>query len=145
MKFDALSCCYLRMPLRRRRGRYQQLTEFERDRIIGLREGGFSFRDIAERLDRDVSTVHVCWKKWSGEGTSSRRTDSGRPRGTAEREDRRIRCTAVTHRTASAANIRAAVSTTVTQRTARNRLLEGQLRAGLPVARNPLTPSHSRL
>lgn len=133
------------MPLRRRRSHYQQLTEFERGRVIGLREGGFSFRDIAERLGRNVSTVHDCWVQWSRDGTASRRPGSGRPRGTTEREDRRIRRTAVAHRTASAAEIRAAVGTTVTQRTVRNRLLEGQLRARRPVACIPLTTSHRRL
>ncbi|GBM77764.1 hypothetical protein AVEN_231573-1 [Araneus ventricosus] len=38
------------MALRRRRSHYQQLTEFERGHVVRLREGGFSFRDIAERL-----------------------------------------------------------------------------------------------
>ncbi|GBN57469.1 hypothetical protein AVEN_214902-1 [Araneus ventricosus] len=126
------------MPLRRRRSHYEQLTEFERGRVIGLREGGFSFRDIAERLGRNVSTVHDCWVRWSRDGTASRRPGSGRPRGTTEREDRRIRRTAVSHRTASAAEIRAAVGTTVTQRTVRNRLLDVQLRARRPVACIPL-------
>ncbi|GBN21252.1 hypothetical protein AVEN_205900-1 [Araneus ventricosus] len=133
------------MPLRRRRSHYEQLTEFERGRVIGLREGGFSFRDIAERLGRNVSTVHDCWVRWSRDGTASRRPGSGRPRGTTEREDRRIRRTAVSHRTASAAEIRAAVGTTVTQRTVRNRLLDVQLRARRPVACIPLTPRHCRL
>ncbi|GBM95972.1 hypothetical protein AVEN_7268-1 [Araneus ventricosus] len=127
------------MPLRRRRSHYEQLTEFER----GLREG--SFRDIAERLGQNVSTVHDCWVRWSRDGTASRRPGSGRPRGTTEREDRRIRRTAVSHRTASAAEIRAAVGTTVTQRTVRNRLLDVQLRARRPVACIPLTPRHCRL
>ena len=99
------------MPLRRRRSRYQQLTEFERGRIIGLQEGGFSFRDITERLSRDISTVHGCWEQWSREGTSSRKLDSGRLRGTTEREDHRIRRKVVTHHTASAVNIRSAVGT----------------------------------
>ena len=31
------------MPLRRQRRQYQQLNEFERGRVIGLREGGLSF------------------------------------------------------------------------------------------------------
>ncbi|GBM33015.1 hypothetical protein AVEN_263504-1 [Araneus ventricosus] len=66
------------MPLRRRRSHYEQLTEFERGRVIGLREGGFSFRDIAERLGRNVSTVHDCWVRWSRDGTASRRPGSGR-------------------------------------------------------------------
>ena len=65
--------------------------------------------------------------------------------GGPEREDRRIRRMAVAHRTASATEIRAAVGTRVTQRTVRNRLLEGQLRARCPVACIPLTPSHCRL
>lgn len=133
------------MPLRRRRSHYQQLTEFERGRVVGLREGGFSFRDIAERLGRNVSTVHECWQQWSREGTASRRPGSGRPRGTTEREDRRVRRMAVANRTASAAEIRAAVGTTVTQRTVTNRLLQGQLRARRPVACIPLTPNHCRL
>ncbi|GBN89135.1 hypothetical protein AVEN_139503-1 [Araneus ventricosus] len=53
------------------------LTEFERRRVVGLREGGFSFRYIAERLGRKVSTVNDCWQQWSGEDTASRRSGSG--------------------------------------------------------------------
>ncbi|GBO44793.1 hypothetical protein AVEN_161503-1 [Araneus ventricosus] len=56
------------MPLRRRRSHYQQLTEFDRCRVVGLREGGFSFRDIAERFGRNVSTGHDCWQQWSRDG-----------------------------------------------------------------------------
>ncbi|GBL79108.1 Transposable element Tc1 transposase [Araneus ventricosus] len=52
---------------------------------------------------------------------------------------------AVVHRTASVVEIRAAVGTTVTQRTVTNRLLQGQLRARRPVACIPLTPNHCRL
>ncbi|GFW09925.1 hypothetical protein TNCV_4252541 [Trichonephila clavipes] len=40
------------MTLRRGRSHYQQLTEFERGSIIiELKKGGFSFHDIAERLE----------------------------------------------------------------------------------------------
>ena len=133
------------MPLRRQRRQYQQLTEFERGRVIGLREGGLSYRDIAARLGRNVSTVHACWRQWSREGTMSRRPGSGGTRATTEREDRRIRRMAVAHRTASAAEITAAVGTTVTRRTVTNRCLEGQLRARCPVAFPPLTPNHRHL
>ncbi|GBL79541.1 Dopamine beta-hydroxylase [Araneus ventricosus] len=104
------------------------LTEFERGRVIGLREGGFSFRDISERLGRNVSIVHDCWQQWSRVGTASRRPCSGRPCGITEREDRHVRYMVVAHRTVSAAKIRAAVGTTVTQRTVTNQLLQGQLR-----------------
>ncbi|GBN05641.1 hypothetical protein AVEN_115893-1 [Araneus ventricosus] len=51
----------------------------------------------------------------------------------------------VAHRTASATEIRAAVGTTVTQRTVSNRLLQGQLRTRRPVACIPLAPNHYHL
>ncbi|GFW79231.1 uncharacterized protein TNCV_2476381 [Trichonephila clavipes] len=60
-------------------------------------------------------------------------------------KDHRIRCIAVVRHTASAAEFRAAVGTTVTQRTIRNRLLHGQNRAWNPVACIPLIPSHYHL
>ncbi|GBO14950.1 hypothetical protein AVEN_84204-2-1, partial [Araneus ventricosus] len=97
------------------------------------------------RFGRNVCTVHDCWQQWSKEGNASRRPGSGRPRGTTERKDRRVRHMALAHRTASAAEIRAAVGTTVTQRTVTNRLLQGHLRARRPVASIPLTPNHYRL
>ncbi|GFT91955.1 transposable element Tc1 transposase [Trichonephila clavipes] len=56
-----------------------------------LLEGEFSFRDVAEKLSRNVSTVDDCWELWSRDGTVSRRPGSGRTRCTTEREDRRIR------------------------------------------------------
>ncbi|GFV11217.1 transposable element Tcb2 transposase [Trichonephila clavipes] len=68
-------------------------------------------------------------EQWLTDAAVSRRSDSRRPRDTTEREDCRIRCRAVVHRTASAAEIRA-----VTQRTVSNRFLQGQLRARRTVA-----------
>ncbi|GFY23887.1 transposable element Tc1 transposase [Trichonephila clavipes] len=82
-----------------------KLAEFERGRVIRLREGGFSFCDIAERFGRSVSTVQDCWEHWSWDGTASRRPGSMQPRGTTKREDRRIQCTTVVHLTTSAAEI----------------------------------------
>ncbi|GFV26395.1 transposable element Tc1 transposase [Trichonephila clavipes] len=102
------------MPLSRRRSYYQQLTEFERDHVIRLRGGAFSYSDLPERLDRNLSTVHDCWEQWPRDTTASRRPVSGWPRGITERENCRFRCTAVSHRTACVA---------MTQRTVGNRLL----------------------
>ncbi|GFU66176.1 HTH_Tnp_Tc3_2 domain-containing protein [Trichonephila clavipes] len=65
--------------------------------------------------------------QWLRDGTASKRP--GWPRGSIKRKDSRIRRTAVVHRTASAAEIRAAVGTTVIRRTVRNRLLQGDLQA----------------
>ncbi|GBO08348.1 hypothetical protein AVEN_229904-1 [Araneus ventricosus] len=133
------------MPLRRRRSHYQELSEFEQDHVVGLREGGFSFCDIAEILGRNVFTVYDCWHKWSREGTVSRRPGSRWARVTTERKDRCARRMSVTHRIASAVEIRAAVGTTVTQRNVKNRLHQAQLRARRPVTCIPLTPNHCRL
>ncbi|GBO00403.1 hypothetical protein AVEN_36726-1 [Araneus ventricosus] len=52
---------------------------------------------------------------------------------------------AMAHQSASAAEIRAAVGTTVAQRTVTNRLPQGQLRARCPVACITLNPNHCRL
>ncbi|GFU48562.1 HTH_38 domain-containing protein [Trichonephila clavipes] len=95
------------MSLRRRarRNYYQQLTEFELDRVVGLREWGFSFCDIAERLGRNVCIALDYWEQWSRNGTASRRPFSRLPLGTTEGEDRRIRRTAVAKCTASVAEI----------------------------------------
>ncbi|GFS84116.1 uncharacterized protein TNCV_2365051 [Trichonephila clavipes] len=73
------------MPLRRQRSHYQQLTEYKQSRVIALRDGGFSIRDIAERLGCNVSTLHDCWAQSSRGGTASSRPSSWRPRDTTER------------------------------------------------------------
>ncbi|GFT04667.1 HTH_Tnp_Tc3_2 domain-containing protein [Trichonephila clavipes] len=66
------------MPLRRNRRQYEQLTDFDRGRIIGLREA---------------------------EGRVYRRGGSGRPRNTNDREDRAIRRVATSAPTTSLASI----------------------------------------
>ncbi|GBN66271.1 hypothetical protein AVEN_232778-1 [Araneus ventricosus] len=129
------------MPLRRRRSHYQQLTEFERGRVVGLREGGL----FSAILQKDLAGIYpLCMIVGrSGQGKVLPQEDRV-PGGTTEREDRRVRLMAVEHRTASAAEIRAAVGTTVTQRTVTNRLFQGQLRVRRPVGIPciPLTPNH---
>ncbi|GFY30923.1 hypothetical protein TNCV_1628971 [Trichonephila clavipes] len=44
------------MPLRRNRRQYEQLTDFDRGRIIGLREAGWSNRRIGRHLGRSDMT-----------------------------------------------------------------------------------------
>ncbi|GFX08766.1 hypothetical protein TNCV_4227861 [Trichonephila clavipes] len=55
------------MPPRRNKEKFQQLMEFERERIIGLREGGFSYRATRARVKRNSSTVMRVWKQWTDE------------------------------------------------------------------------------
>ncbi|GFX18435.1 uncharacterized protein TNCV_4307351 [Trichonephila clavipes] len=75
------------MPLRRNRRQYEQLTDFDRGRIIGLREAGWSNRRIGRHLGRSDMVVARCWQQWITEGRvyhrgGQCRLDFCRPRAT---------------------------------------------------------------
>ncbi|GFS84676.1 transposable element Tcb1 transposase [Trichonephila clavipes] len=75
------------MPLRRNRRQYEQLTDFDRGRIISLREAGWSNRRIGRHLGRSDMVVARCWQQWITEGRVYRRggqcrLDFCRPRAT---------------------------------------------------------------
>ncbi|GFY31143.1 transposable element Tcb1 transposase [Trichonephila clavipes] len=93
------------MPLRRKRRQYEQLTDFDRGRIISLREAGWSNRRIGRHLGRSDMVVARCWQQWITEGKVYRRGGSGRPRNTNDREDRAIRRVATSALTTSLASI----------------------------------------
>ncbi|GFV12824.1 transposable element Tc1 transposase [Trichonephila clavipes] len=61
------------MPVRRNRRQYEQLTDFDRGRIIGLREAGWSNRRIGRHLGQDDMVVARCWQQWITEGRVYRR------------------------------------------------------------------------
>ncbi|GFT35996.1 HTH_Tnp_Tc3_2 domain-containing protein [Trichonephila clavipes] len=60
------------MPLRRNRRQYEQLTDFDRGRIIGLREAGWSNRRIGRHLGRSDMVVAQCWQQWITEASIQR-------------------------------------------------------------------------
>ncbi|GFX84876.1 uncharacterized protein TNCV_4997081 [Trichonephila clavipes] len=66
------------MPPRRNKEKFQQLSEFERERIIDFREGGFHYRAIGARVQRNSSRVMQVWKQWTDEPRTTRKTGSGR-------------------------------------------------------------------
>ncbi|RZC34962.1 HTH 38 domain containing protein, partial [Asbolus verrucosus] len=71
------------MPRARRQANFHQLNEFDRGRIVGLREAGLSFRNIATRMNRSLSTV-----------LGSKKPEHAEPKAqnlTPEREDHRLR------------------------------------------------------
>ncbi|GFU76682.1 HTH_Tnp_Tc3_2 domain-containing protein [Trichonephila clavipes] len=108
------------MPLRRNRRQYEQLTDFDRGRIIGLREA---------------------------EGRVYRRRGSGRPRNTNDREDRAIRRVATSAPTTSLASIQRHLppfqtSSAIKRNHNPRRLTEVGLRSRRPLRRLPLTPHH---
>ncbi|GFU76270.1 HTH_38 domain-containing protein [Trichonephila clavipes] len=61
------------MPLRRNRRQYEQLTDFDRGRIIGLREAGWSNRRIGRHLGRSDMVVARCWQQWITKSVPSQR------------------------------------------------------------------------
>ncbi|GFV38408.1 transposable element Tcb2 transposase [Trichonephila clavipes] len=74
------------MPLRRFRRQYEQLSQFERGRIIGMREDGWSAWRVARQLGRSDCVVRRCWDQWIPERSFTRRPGSGYPRQTSRRE-----------------------------------------------------------
>ncbi|GFU19354.1 HTH_Tnp_Tc3_2 domain-containing protein [Trichonephila clavipes] len=131
------------MPLRRNRRQYEQLTDFDRGRIIGLREAGWSNRRIGRHLGRSDMVVARCWQQWITEGRVYRRGGSGRPRNTNDREDRAIRRVATSAPTTSLASIQRHLPPSrypvPSRETIRRRLTEVGLRSRRPLRRLPLT------
>ena len=86
------------MPRRREPVHFHQLSEFEKGHIVGMREPDFSIRQISNRIDRSVSTVLQCWRRWSEEGVDERIRGSGRPQRMSTRENSHLRITALRDR-----------------------------------------------
>ncbi|GFV72776.1 uncharacterized protein TNCV_1232901 [Trichonephila clavipes] len=99
------------MPPRRNKEKFQQLTEFERGGIIDLREGGFSYRAIGARVQRNSTTEMRVWKQWTDEHQTTRKTGSGRRKVTSARDDQHLFRMAMNDRTASSGQLAARWST----------------------------------
>ncbi|KFM62726.1 Transposable element Tc1 transposase, partial [Stegodyphus mimosarum] len=118
-------------------GRYEQMSEFERGRIVGLKEVGWSYRRIARYLSRSDATIRRCWQEWVNCGRIQRQERSGRE--TTEGEDRAIVRAALTAPDASLSSIVRANSAPMTTRTIHRRLTEKGLRSQRPLRQLPLT------
>ncbi|GFW31267.1 transposable element Tc1 transposase [Trichonephila clavipes] len=131
--------------IRRNQRQYEQLTDFDRGRIISLREAGWSNRRIGHHLGRNM-VVARCWQQWITEGRMYRRGGSGRPRNTNDREDRAIRRVATSAPTTSLASIQRHLPPSrhpvPSRETIRRRLTEVGLRSRRPLRRLPLTPHY---
>ncbi|GFS76940.1 uncharacterized protein TNCV_3756171 [Trichonephila clavipes] len=86
------------MPPRRNKEKFQRLTKLEQGKIIGLQEGGFSYRAIGARVQRNSSTVMRVWEQWTDEHQITRKTGNGRRKVTSARDDRHLLCMAVNER-----------------------------------------------
>ncbi|GFU20714.1 transposable element Tcb2 transposase [Trichonephila clavipes] len=76
------------MPGKHARRHFSQLSEFERDLIIGKKTAGWSTCRVAGQVDRSECAVRNCWEQWTRKSTHARKTGSGATRKTTRREDR---------------------------------------------------------
>ncbi|GFW71926.1 transposable element Tcb1 transposase [Trichonephila clavipes] len=78
------------MSRRKQRSTFDQVSEFDRGRIVAYRDCGLSFREICSRVGRNQTTVMQICDHWMQEGTTDRRDRSHPPQCTTSREDRQI-------------------------------------------------------
>ncbi|GFY20460.1 uncharacterized protein TNCV_210921 [Trichonephila clavipes] len=78
------------ISLRKQRSDFDQVTEFDRGRIVAYRDCGLSFREIRSRVGRNQTTVMRISDRWMQEGTTDRRGPSHPLQYTTSREDRQI-------------------------------------------------------
>ncbi|GFX99277.1 transposable element Tcb1 transposase [Trichonephila clavipes] len=89
------------MPRRNQRSAFDQVSEFDRGRIVAYRDCGLSLREIGSRVGRNQTTVMRICDHWMQEGRTDRRGQSHLPQCTTSREERQIVRMAVTDRSVS--------------------------------------------
>ncbi|GFX95846.1 transposable element Tc1 transposase [Trichonephila clavipes] len=136
-------------PTLLREVKFEQISVFERGRIVVLREAGLSYRAVAARVQRNSSTIMRVSKQWTNEGRTARKSVSGPRNGTSAREDRRLVRMDQTDRTAFSRQLAAqwsiATRVSLCASSIRRRVLQRGLRARIPLYRIPLTQNHRRL
>ncbi|GFW49888.1 transposable element Tcb1 transposase [Trichonephila clavipes] len=110
------------MPLHRFRRQYEQLLQFERVRIIGMMEAGWSSGRVARQLGRSDYVVRRCWDS----GSERCHLHEDQAQDALDRP--------VVEKTAT--------SGALSSRTMRRRLAEGHLGSWGPLRVLPLTPTH---
>ncbi|GFV85913.1 transposable element Tcb1 transposase [Trichonephila clavipes] len=86
------------MSRRKQLSAFDQVSEFDRGRIVAYRDCGLSFRKIGSRVGRNQTIEMWICDRWTQEGTTNRRGRSHSPQYTTLREDRQIVRMAVTDR-----------------------------------------------
>ncbi|GFU64769.1 transposable element Tcb1 transposase [Trichonephila clavipes] len=137
------------MSRRKQRSAFDQVSEFDRGRIVTCRDCGLSFREIGSRVARNQTTVMRICDRWMQEGTRDRRGRSHLPQCTTSREDRQIVRMAVMDRSVTsrtvAQHIESVTHHSMSARTIRRRLQQSGLSARRPLLGLPLTQNHRRL
>ncbi|GFW84345.1 HTH_Tnp_Tc3_2 domain-containing protein [Trichonephila clavipes] len=112
------------MPRLRIQAHYEQLSEFERGRIIGRKEGGWANWRTACQMGQSDAAIRRCWQELVGYGRFQRHDGSGRPRATADQESILITRSGVTALDSSLSTIRRTTRTRVSTMNIHRRLIE---------------------
>ncbi|GFV70027.1 transposable element Tcb1 transposase [Trichonephila clavipes] len=137
------------MSRRKQQSVFDQVSEFNRGRIVTYPDCRLSFREISSRVGRNQTTVIRICDCWMQEGTTDRRGGSHPPQCTTSLEDRQIVRMAVTDRSVTsriiAQHIESETHHSVSAHTIRRRLQQSGLTARRPFLGLPLTQNHRRL
>ncbi|GFV04862.1 transposable element Tcb1 transposase [Trichonephila clavipes] len=137
------------MSHRKQRSAFDQVSGFDRGRIVAYRDCGLSFREIGNRVGRNQTTVMRVCDQWMQEGTTDRRGRSHPPQCTTSREDRQTVRFAVTDRSVTlrtiSQHIESVTHNSMSARSLRRRLQQSGLSARRPLLGLPLTQNHRRL
>ncbi|GFU84955.1 transposable element Tcb1 transposase [Trichonephila clavipes] len=137
------------MSRKKQRSAFNQVSDFDRGRIVAYRDCGLSFREIGSRVGRNQTTIMRICDRWMKEGTTDQRGRSHPPQCTTSREDRQIVCMAVTDRSVTsrtiAQHIESVMHHSVSALTIRRRLQQSGLFARRPLLGLRLTQNHRRL
>ncbi|GFX11947.1 HTH_Tnp_Tc3_2 domain-containing protein [Trichonephila clavipes] len=93
-------------------------------------------------MGRRDAAIRRCWQEWVARGRFQRHDSSGRPRATADRQDRLIVRSAVTALDSSLSTVRRTTHTRVSTMNIHRRLIERNLRSYRPLHYLPFTPEH---
>ncbi|GFX94860.1 transposable element Tcb1 transposase [Trichonephila clavipes] len=134
------------MSRRKQQTAFDQISEFDRGRIVAYRDCGLSFREIDSRVGRNQTTVMRICDRWMQESTMDRRGQLHPPQCTTSREDRQIVRMAVTDRSVTsrtvAQHIESVTHHSVSARTIRQRLQQSGQSTRRPLLGLPLTQNH---
>ncbi|GFW52967.1 transposable element Tcb1 transposase [Trichonephila clavipes] len=137
------------MSRRKQQSVFDQVSEFNRGRIVTYPDCRLSFKEISTRVGRNQTTVIRICDCWMQEGTTDRRGGSHPPQCTTSLEDRQIVRIAVTDRSVTSRIIAQPIESethhSVSAHTIRRRLQQSGLTARSPFLGLPLTQNHRRL
>ncbi|GFU68431.1 HTH_38 domain-containing protein [Trichonephila clavipes] len=121
------------MSRRKQRSAFDQVSEFDRGRIVVYQDCGLSVRKIGSRVERNKTNVMRICDRWMQEGTTNRLGRSYPPHSSTSREDRRIVPMAVTDRSVTSRTVaqhnESIMHHSVSARTIRRRLQQSGLSA----------------